>query len=179
MSERIAVLGAGSWGIAIADCLADNGHRVTLWEFNRTDYDLLVAGRAHPSKLPGVTIPEQTVITNDLAEAVEKSSLLVLAIPAQKIRTVCEQLRSLLRKPIPCVNLAKGVEMKSLKRMSEVITEVMPVLDDAHVATLSGPSHAEEVARRLPTSVVAASIDLGLAEHIQHIFSNAYFRVYR
>lgn len=179
MSERIAVLGAGSWGIAIANCLADNGHKVTLWEFNRADYDLLISGRAHPNKLPGITIPDRIDITNNLAEAVNKPTLLVLAIPAQKIRVVCEKLRSLITDPVPCLNLAKGVEIKSLKRMSEVITDAIPTLDDTCVATLSGPSHAEEVARRLPTSVVAASVDVHLAEHIQHIFSNSFFRVYR
>jgi len=179
MSEKIAVLGAGSWGIAVANCLDDNGHRVTLWEFNRADYELLAAGRAHPSKLPGIVIPDDTLITNDLAEAVSDSALLVLAIPAQKIRAVCEQLQSMLAIPIPCVNLAKGVEINSLKRMSEVITEIIPILNTAHVATLSGPSHAEEVARQLPTSVVAASANLELAKYIQNIFSNAYFRVYR
>ncbi|UCD17763.1 MAG: NAD(P)-dependent glycerol-3-phosphate dehydrogenase [Candidatus Zixiibacteriota bacterium] len=179
MPEHTAVLGAGSWGIAIANCLASNGHRVTLWEFDRSEYQNLVDRRCHPTKLPDIFIPPETLITNDLEEAVSEADFLVLAIPAQKIRQVCLQVNEVVHRPTCCVNLAKGVEIGTLMRMSEVLRATLSWIDDDHIATLSGPSHAEEVARNVPTSVVAASTSLKFAERIQRLFSSSSFRVYR
>ena len=179
MAERMAVLGAGSWGIAIANLLQSNGHKITLWEFNRTDYENLISARMHEKKLPGIAIPREITITNDLEEAIVGAPYIVLAIPAQRIRSACESLNGLIRTPRILVNLAKGIEIDTLLRMSEVIKSTVESSNDDTIATLSGPSHAEEVSRNIPTSVVVASQNQELAGQIQHLFNNRYFRVYR
>nr|MBN2276318.1 NAD(P)-dependent glycerol-3-phosphate dehydrogenase [candidate division Zixibacteria bacterium] len=181
MSEKIVVLGAGSWGIAIANLLSENGHRVIMWEFNKTDFEYLKNNRMHEKKLPGITIADSISITNDLGDTVVDAAYIVLAIPAQRIRAVCLSLNKFLTGPMGFINLAKGIEMESLMRMSEVIESVIfpEYIANGHVATLSGPSHAEEVARHIPTSVVAASVDVDYARRIQHLFNNRHFRVYR
>ena len=179
MSERMAVLGAGSWGIAIANLLYRNGHHVFLWEFNRSDYEMLSGRRTHEAKLHGITIPDEIKITNDLNEAVADSTHVVLAVPAQKIREVCIALEGFVRVDTKYINLAKGIEIGTLLRASEVIRATISSARDDTVATLSGPSHAEEVALDLPTSVVAASRNQDFAFEIQNIFSNRSFRVYR
>ncbi len=178
MSDRIAVLGAGSWGIAAANLLASNGHNVTLWEFNPADCQALLKTRSHEKKLPGIRIPSEIFITNDLGEAVAKAQIIVLASPAQTMRSVCTQLGSVVSEPRIFVNLAKGIEIKTIKRMSEVIEECLTSADAKNIATLSGPSHAEEVSRGIPTSVVIASANPDLAEYVQGIFSNNTFRAY-
>ena len=179
MSENLAVLGAGSWAIAIGNLLTANGHKVSMWEFNRNDYEILVSKRMHPQKLPGIEINPGIVITNDISEAVNQVRTIIMAVPAQKVRNVCSQLDSLVPSDTDMVNLAKGIEIGSLSRMSEVIKESLSRSDNTHIATLSGPSHAEEVSRNLPTSAVAASSNETLASRIQELFSNNTFRVYR
>jgi len=179
MGKKIAVLGAGSWGIAIAGLLRANEHQVTLWEFNKADCDALLKNRIHHDKLPGVKIDEDVLITNIVNEAVAGSEYVVLAVPAQKVRDVCNALNSLISTKTCFVNLAKGVEMGTLLRMSEVIEANIEMADIDRIATLSGPSHAEEVAAGIPTSVVAASVNDKFVEDIQRIFSNKTFRVYR
>jgi glycerol-3-phosphate dehydrogenase (NAD(P)+) len=179
MPEKIAVLGAGSWGISIANLLHSNGHQVALWEFNLDDCRMLQNDRMHQSKLPGIIIPDEIAITNDLSEAVNAAGFLILALPAQKIRAVGESLNALLKSPRYFVNLAKGVEIGTLLRMSQVIKETIAVASDDNVATLSGPSHAEEVSRNLPTTVVAASANAEFAMQVQRLFNNRSFRVYR
>ncbi len=179
MPENLAVLGAGSWGIAVANLLAGNGHNVNLWEFNKDDFEYLVAARCHAKKLPGITIPEEIIITNGLEDATDNADIIILACPAQTVRSVCKSLDKIVREPKYYVNLAKGVEVDSLMRMSEVIVSCIGNISMNETATLSGPSHAEEVARGIPTSVVAASHNLELAERIQELFSNQFFRVYR
>ncbi len=178
MSDRIAVLGAGSWGIAAANLLVSNGHNVALWEFNPADCQTLLKTRSHEKKLPGIRIPSEVFITNNLDEAVAKAQILVLASPAQTMRSVCTQLEGVISEPRIFVNLAKGIEIKTVKRMSEVIEECLTMADAKNIATLSGPSHAEEVSRGMPTSVVIASANPELAEYVQGIFSNNTFRAY-
>jgi len=179
MPEKISVLGAGSWGIAVANLLHTNGHSVSLWEFNRDDCNYLLNNRTHEKKLPGIEIPEKINITNDLSEAIDGAAYTVLAVPAQKVRAVCESIEKTIGIPGKYINLAKGVEIGSLRRMSEVIAETIRKADQNCIATLSGPSHAEEVARGIPTSVVAASTNNDFAREIQEIFNNITFRVYR
>lgn len=178
-SGKIAVLGAGSWGIAVANLLYDNGHRVMLWEFDRPDCEKLIENRTHPEKLPNIIIPPEITITNDLERAVSECDLIVIVTPAQTVRSVCLELADNVDRRHAYVNLAKGVEIETLKRMSEIIEETIPIAAGERIATLSGPSHAEEVSRQIPTSVVAASVSNAFAEQIQNIFSNHYFRVYR
>ncbi|MFH2034861.1 MAG: NAD(P)H-dependent glycerol-3-phosphate dehydrogenase [Candidatus Zixiibacteriota bacterium] len=179
MSENISVLGAGSWGIAISNLLCSNGHNVTLWEFNKADYEQLIGLRSHSKKLPGITIPDSIHITNDLELAANSAGIIVLASPAQTIRSVCIPLNDIIKDQKYFINLAKGVEIGTLMRMSEIIFECIKSVSPDNIATLSGPSHAEEVSRGVPTSIVAASVNNDFAERIQQIFSNKFFRVYR
>jgi glycerol-3-phosphate dehydrogenase (NAD(P)+) len=179
MAERIVVLGAGSWGIAVANLLHSNGHDVTMWEFNPDDCQALLINRTHPQKLPGINIPSGILITNDLGQAVGRGDYIILAVPAQKVRPVCQSLDKLLSAPKYFVNLAKGVEIGTLLRVSEIIRSTIASATDDRIVTLSGPSHAEEVARNIPTSVVAASTNLEFAAAVQRLFSHRTFRVYR
>ncbi len=178
MADKIAILGAGSWGIASANLLAENGHNITLWEFDPEEYEKLAASRESKSRLPGITIAPEIRIVNDLKETYDNDYFLFI-LPAQKVRSVCEGLSGLRGNNKKFINLAKGVEIDTLKRMSEVIIDLVPAANPDNVATISGPSHAEEVSRGIPTSVVAASTNLEFAQNIQHLFSNRSFRVYR
>ena len=177
MAERIAVLGAGSWGMAVADLLDRGGHAVTLWEFDESEFRKLVKHRGQPDKLSDFQLASSIELTNDLQSAVMAASLLVLVVPSQSLRSA---LRGVGKLPsgTGVVNLAKGIEIKTLKRMSEVMTEELGI-DPRLVATLSGPSHAEEVVRGMPTAVVAAGVSRDFTAKLQEIFSDASFRVYQ
>ncbi len=177
MPRRIAILGAGSWGLAIARLLSQNGHSVRIWEHHPDEYQLLVKHRTHPKKLPQCELDPSVVITNDLVEAVRHHDLIVSAVPAQFLRSVLHRLRKSGSAPEGIVNLAKGIETRTLKRMSEVIGEVVDVAED-RVVSLSGPSHAEEVALDMPTTVVAAGLAENFVADIQATFSGPHFRVY-
>ncbi len=179
MPEKIAVLGAGSWGIAIANLLHENKHEVTLWEFNPDDYKQLIEHRTHAKKLPGIMIPEGIHLSNNLIETVENNKLIVIITPAQTVRTVCQNMSASITPEHRLVTLSKGIEVGSLLRMSQLVAETIPLSDCSRIASLSGPSHAEEVSRNLPTSVVIASDNIELAGELQKIFSNNYFRAYR
>jgi glycerol-3-phosphate dehydrogenase (NAD(P)+) len=177
MSE-IAVLGAGSWGIAISTLLHHNKHKVTLWEFDPREKEKLCSQREHKAKLPGVIIPEQVEITNELEYAVSKAEILTLALPSHTVREVVKKIGIIeLRDPI-VVNLAKGIENHTLLRMSEILKQELPASLHENITTLSGPSHAEEVARRIPTTVVVAGFKEKIAREVQRIFMTPYFRVY-
>lgn len=179
MSEKMAILGAGSWGIAIANLLLKNGHDIRMWEFNRVDYENLLSNRMHDKRLPGIAIPEDVLITNDLEQAVTGVDYIIFAIPAQKVRQVCTSLDTIIESPKYYINLAKGIEIDTLFRMSEVIQSTIRRAGWDCIATLSGPSHAEEVSRNVPTSVVVASKSPEFAGQVQSLFSNRFFRVYR
>jgi glycerol-3-phosphate dehydrogenase (NAD(P)+) len=178
MSERIAILGAGSWGMAVARLLQRNGADVILWEYSHRDFDILVSYRGHPDKLKDVRLDDAIDLTNNLGEAVEKADLVVLAIPSQHLRGVLMDLKSLKTEARGFVNLAKGIEIGSLLRMSEVIEQVLELPSD-RVVSISGPSHAEEVVHDIPTAVVAAGRSSDLISHVQNLFSNQSFRVYQ
>jgi glycerol-3-phosphate dehydrogenase (NAD(P)+) len=178
MFEKVTILGAGSWGMAVSQILSDNGANVTLWEFDPKTYEKIVESRRQEDKLPGFKLPDKISVTNSLDEALESYSLLVLAVPAQFLRSTLVKAAEKIPDGTAIVNLAKGIEIKTLKRMSEVIKEV---LKDRQVSTstLSGPSHAEEVVRRMPTTVVIAGQNDRQCEQLQELFSNSYFRVYK
>jgi glycerol-3-phosphate dehydrogenase (NAD(P)+) len=175
---RVAILGAGSWGIAVAVLLTDSDHHVSLWEFDKGVADKLAGERQEPDKLPGVYLPEEVIVTCEISEAVADAEVIVFAVPAQVVRSVCARLNEVRFSADLFVNLAKGIEVDSRKRMSQVIAESMPQMNPDQIVTLSGPSHAEEVARRMPTSVVAAGSSTGSVERIQDLFSTPDFRVY-
>lgn len=178
MRSKIAILGAGSWGIALGVMLNSEGHRITLWEFDQKEMVKLKKKREHPKKLPGAKIPQRVKITDDLEEATFDSDLLLLAIPSHTVREVAKKLAKInLNQPL-IVNLAKGVENKTLFRMSEVLTSELPKSLHKNITTLSGPSHAEEVSKKIPTTVVVAGFDEKVAQKVQKTLINPYFRIY-
>jgi len=175
---RIAVLGAGSWGTTLAILLANNSHEVSLWSYREQYAESIRTTRSNPAFLPGISIPETIDATSDLSFAVRGREMIVAAVPSQFLRGVIEQLRPLPWKEIIIVNVAKGIENGSLMTMSEMLREVLPGLPHGRVVTLSGPSHAEEVSRHIPTTVVAASTDVSTAKLTQSVFMTPQFRVY-
>ena len=178
--KNILVLGDGGWGTALALVLHHNGHKVTLWS-KFPDYAQYVnRKRENPKFLPGIKLPSALKVTSELI--LQDLDLIVMAVPTQFCRGVLEDMRkrrakSVERREIPIISVAKGIEQKTLKRPSEIIKEVLDYPKDK-IAVLSGPSHAEEVARKKPASVVVASSNNKLACDLQAIFSNEYFRVY-
>ncbi|MGB7062399.1 MAG: NAD(P)H-dependent glycerol-3-phosphate dehydrogenase [Candidatus Zixiibacteriota bacterium] len=175
---QIAVLGAGSWGIAVSTLLSHNGHKVTMWEFDPEEMKRLRAQREHKEKLPGVIIPDEVEITNQLEPAISGAEMLVLALPSHTVRQVVKRVSGIrLRDPV-VVNLAKGIENDTLLRMSEVLKQELPPVLHSKITTLSGPSHAEEVARKVPTTVVVAGFTEDVAGEVQHVFMSPHFRVY-
>ena len=172
---EIGMIGAGSWGTALTWLLTNNGHHVTVWSALETEIEMLREKREQKDKLPGVILSEDTVFTTDLRAAVEGKDLLVLAVPSPFTRSTADQLKSVVDKGQIIVNVAKGIEENSLMTLSQIIEEEVP---QAEVAVLSGPSHAEEVGKGLPTVIVAGARNKKTAEYIQNIFMNEVFRVY-
>lgn len=175
---RVSVLGAGGWGIAIANLLAATDNQVTLWKHDPESANNLIKTRRDDSKLRGVEINRSIKITHNMAEAMDDRDVVIVAIPTQHVRKVCERIKSS-GQPVPIVvSLSKGIEIASLQRVSQVICEVLgeELLD--RLVAVSGPSHAEEVANGIPTSVVAAGKSDGVRTSVQHLLSTSTFRVY-
>ena len=172
---KIGMIGAGSWGTALTWLLANNGHQVTVWSALEDEIRMLSQTHEQKEKLPGVILPEETVFTTDLSEAVKGKEVLVLAVPSPFTRSTAHQMRELVCDGQIIVNVAKGIEEKTLLTLSQVIEEEIPQAD---VAVLSGPSHAEEVGKGMPTAIVAGAHSKETAEHIQNIFMSETFRVY-
>lgn len=176
MPTHFAVLGDGAWGTAVALLLAQNaGHRVTLWSAREANARLLRERRENVAFLPGVPIPAMVELTADIRQAVASAELWISAIPTVYLRATLGPVAAALRARCPVLSLSKGLENETFRRPSEILCEV---LGERPAAALSGPSHAEEVSRGLPTSVVVASADLGLARWIQERFGTERFRVY-
>ena len=172
---KIGMIGAGSWGIALTWLLTNNGHQVTVWSALEDEIKMLCEKREHTSKLPGVLLPESVSFTTELEKAVVGMELLVLAVPSPFVRSTAHQLKDIAEEGQIIVNVAKGIEEKTLMTLSEVIEEEIP---QAQVAVLSGPSHAEEVGKGVPTTIVAGAKTKKAAEKIQNIFMSSVFRVY-
>ncbi len=172
---NVGVVGAGSWGIALAKLLHKNGHRVCVWSIIEEEVKMLSQKREHVDKLPGVKLPEDMEFTTDLAKTVSGKDLVVLAVPSPFIRSTSHNLKNLISEGQILVNVAKGIEEASLMTMSEIISQEVP---QAKVAVLSGPSHAEEVGREIPTTIVVGAKEKKTAEYVQNIFMNEVFRVY-
>lgn len=171
----IAVLGAGSWAMGISILLNDNGHHVTIWSALPEEIELLKAQRENPKYLPGVKISESIGLTDDLSAAVSGCDAIVMAVASKFTRATAHKLKGLIPDGAIIVNVAKGIESGSLMTLSEIISEELPT---AKVCVLSGPSHAEEVARRMPTLVTVAGEDEETAKYLQQIFASPVFRVY-
>jgi glycerol-3-phosphate dehydrogenase (NAD(P)+) len=175
---NIAVLGAGSWGTTLAVLLAVKGYPVRLWAHRSEFAAKLSAERENSRYLKGVAFPETLQVVDQLSELVSWADVVVTAVPSQALReTVTGFLHISLEGKI-LVNVAKGIELGTGKRMSEVLLEVLPALQSTQVAALYGPSHAEEVAKEQPTTVVASSPSLRTAEAVQELFHTNMFRVY-
>ncbi len=175
---NVGVLGAGGWGTTLAILLNSNGHKVTLFEYKPDYAEILRKKRLNEIYLPGITIPDEIEITSDLNEAVYQKHFIVLAIPTQYLRGVIEKIDFNLIKNSILVNVTKGIEISTLKRISEIIKDVFPLIDDEQISTLSGPSHAEKLQEKIPTAVVVGSKSIETAKFVQNEFMNPYFRVY-
>ena len=172
---KVGILGAGSWGTALSLMLYKNGHNVTVWSIDKREVEMLQNEREHKSKLPGVKLPEDMVFTNDLEEGMKEKDFLVLAVPSIFTRSTARSMKPYIKQGQIVVNVAKGIEEDTLMTLSEQIEEELP---EADVAVLSGPSHAEEVGRGLPTTCVVGAKSKATAEFLQDAFMNDFFRVY-
>lgn len=172
---NIGFIGAGSWGTALSKLAAENGHKVTVWSIVKEEIEMLKAHHEHLEKLPGVKLPADIRYTTELQEAIQAMDLCILAVPSPFTRNTAKMMSPFVRQGQIVVNVAKGVEEETLMTLSEMIEEEIPQAD---VAVLSGPSHAEEVGRGLPTTIVAGAKSKETAEYIQNVFMNEVFRVY-
>ncbi len=176
MSIKFAILGDGAWGTALGILLASHSdHHVTLWSAREENALILRERRENTNYLPGVAIPPSIELTTDISQAVSGAEILIVAIPTVYMRKILQEIAPALLDERPVVSLAKGMEIGTFMRPTEIIRQTLEV---HQLAVLSGPSHAEEVSRGLPTTVVAASADLELARWIQERFSTGRFRVY-
>lgn len=176
--ENVTVLGAGSWGTALAIVLAENGHNVLLWTHRDDQAQEINDQHTNKKYLPTTTLPLNLAATSNLVDAAAHSDTFVVAVPTKGIREVCGNLNALLQKPALFVHVSKGIEPDSLLRISELIEQSVDEAKCQNIVVLSGPSHAEEVVMQQPTTVTAASTDLAAAEKVQDLFMNGYFRVY-
>ncbi len=171
--NKVTVLGSGGWGMALALCAHKNGCKVTLWSPFKEEVELLREKRTNEKLLKGIILPDDIDITDDMS-VVEGDTLTIIATPSIAVRSVAQKLKNYNDYGI-VINVSKGLESGSLKRLSEVIREELP---EAPLVILSGPSHAEEVARNVPTSLVAASKSLPASQAVQNILSSEHLRVY-
>ena len=172
---KISIIGAGSWGTALAWLLHNNGHEVRVWSIMEDEIEMLRTKREHEQKLPGVKLPEDMEFTTDLKESLTDRDLVVLAVPSPFTRSTSQKMAPFVKEGQIIVNVAKGIEEATLMPLSDIIEQEIP---QANVAVLSGPSHAEEVGKGLPTTCVAGAKTKETAEYIQNIFMSPVFRVY-
>lgn len=176
-SRRIAVLGGGSWGTALAVLLESKGHAVTVWELYPERAEALRRNRENKQMLPGIRIPESIEISADMESAVHGRDTLVFVVPSHGLRASAQEAAPYLAGNETAVIATKGIEEDTLKRMSEIVEEETGI-PPARISVLVGPSHAEEVSRGLPTTVVSASSNRATAETVQETFITPAFRVY-
>ena len=172
--SKIGVIGSRTWGTALAVLLTGNGHEVELWSAVPAEVEALTATRRHPN-LGDTPIPEKIRVTGDLEQAMKDKELLVLSVPSVYVRETAHRMAPFLKEGQVITNVAKGIEDTTLKNLSEIIEEELPA---ARVTVLSGPSHAEEVSRGLPTTCVAGAHRRQDAELVQNLFMSPVFRVY-
>jgi glycerol-3-phosphate dehydrogenase (NAD(P)+) len=173
--EHITVLGAGSWGTALSVVLANNGHQVTLWSHRQEEAVRIQEEREQSLKLPGVKLPDSITVTADLEKAIAGNDAIILAVPSTAVRTTAAKIREYVKEGQMIVCVAKGIEDETFLTLTEIIEEE---IKGVKACVLSGPSHAEEVGRKMPTTVVAGAKQKEDALYIQDLFMNEYFRVY-
>lgn len=171
---NITIVGAGSWGIALATLLDINGHSVKMWSKNKNEVEMINKNHSIDRYLPGFTISENIIVYDNMEKALENAEMIVMAVPSIAVRECARKVNEY-KKDCIVVDVAKGIEEATLKRLSEVIQEEMPA---AKVVTLSGPSHAEEVVKKNPTAVTVASEDIKIRNLVADTFRNEFFRVY-
>ena len=174
---KISVIGSGGWGIALTILLHKNGHNLTIWSFDKKEAEELKINRQNKTKLPNILLPEDIKVTDNLKEAVDNKDILVLAVPSKAIRSVSKSLKDIIKDNQIIVNVAKGLEEDTLKTMTDIIEEELKE-KNPQVAVLSGPSHAEEVSKGIPTTCVVSAHNKELTLYLQNIFMNPSFRVY-
>lgn len=176
--ERIAVIGSGSWGTALSIVLANNDIYVDLYTLFPEQRDEINNEHTNKNFLPGVNINPKVIASMDLAEVLTDKEYILLVVPSHAMRSVVCEIKPYLTKNTVIIHATKGIELDTYMRMSEVIKEELPDIPEKNIVVLSGPSHAEEVSRMLPTTIVAAGTDATVAERVQDIFMNNDFRVY-
>ena len=172
---RVGIIGSGSWGIALAVLLHKNGHEVNGWSKFEDEIQMLQEKREHVDKLPGVKLPEDMMFTWDLEKAVKGKEFLVLAVPSPVTRATATSMKEFVTQDQIIVNVAKGIEETTLLTLSQIIEEEIP---QGNIAVLSGPSHAEEVGKGIPTTIIVGAKDKQTAEFLQNAFMSEVFRVY-
>jgi len=175
---KISVLGAGGWGTTLAILLHYNGHNVTLWEYKKSYAKELIKRRINTDYLPSIKIPKEILITSDIEESTDDKNLIVLAVPSQFLRAVVKKINYQRIEDAILVSVSKGIEKNTLMTMSRMLKDVFSHISENQIGVISGPSHAEEVSHRVPTAVVAASVDIETSKTIQAAFMTSYFRVY-
>ncbi|WP_180994130.1 NAD(P)H-dependent glycerol-3-phosphate dehydrogenase [Bacillus sp. Marseille-P3661] len=175
---KCAVIGAGSWGTALAMVLADNGHEVRLWGHREEQIYEINKNHTNSKYLPDIRLSESIVGYSSLEAVLDQVEVIILAVPTKAVRDVLKKMVSFINEKLLICHVSKGLEPDSLKRISELVKEEVPAHLREEVVVLSGPSHAEEVSKRQPTTVTVSSVDLKAAEKIQDLFSNHNFRVY-
>lgn len=176
--EKVVVLGAGSWGTALSIVLAENGHDCLLWSHRNDQAEEINQHHSNEKYLPGTVLPDNLRATASLTEAAGHGKIVVMAVPTKGIREVCRNMKSSIKEPVLFVHVSKGIEPNTLKRISEVMREELPADLIKEIVVLSGPSHAEEVVLKHPTTVTAACTEISYAQEVQDLFMASYFRVY-
>lgn len=173
--NKVAIIGSGSFGVALSKVLSNNNSNVYLWSYFEEEANMLQQKREHVQKLPGVIIPDDVVCTCDMGLALEDADMVVLVVPSQVVRDTAKRMSEYIKKGTIIVCCSKGIEQGTDCLLPDVIVEEIP---QCRVGVLSGPTHAEEVARDIPTAIVAASRDMEVAEVIQDTFMTNFLRVY-
>lgn len=175
MEQRIGVLGGGSWGTALSVLLANKDIDVDIWLRNKAQLSQILLDRENKKYLPNIKLPSNINLTDDIEKVVYKKDVILLSIPTHGVREALKQIKPFINPDQILVNVAKGIENNTLLRISQIASEILP---NNKFAVLSGPSHAEEVALNIPTTVVAASSNKKIAEYVQDLFFTPNFRVY-
>lgn len=172
---NIAVIGAGSWGTALSILLSEKGYKIKLWVHSRQDYDQIKYQKENIKYLPGIKMNENILPILDINETANDTDLIIMAVPSHHMRETAQQISKNVKNKCIVVSVSKGIENNTFLRLSEIIKQEIP---QSEVCVLSGPSHAEEVSRQIPTAVVSASSDLKIAGIVQDVFISSNFRVY-
>lgn len=173
--KRVSFLGAGSWGTALAILCANNGHKVTLWSKLESEIDMLRENREHVDRLPGVKLPDSIMIESNLETACKNQDIIVCSVASPFVRSTAQEAKPFIKDNQIIVNVGKGIEDETLMTLCEVLSDELPTAD---VCVLSGPSHAEEVSKGAPTTVVVGAKTQKTAMFVQDVFMGNNFRVY-